>query len=57
VGVFKQGDVVKQMFQKGYEISFGMYLNLCKAKFSRIDVGNRVYGEVLLSLHFPIASY
>ena len=35
VGVFKQ----KQMFKKGYEISFRMYLNLCNAKFSRIDVG------------------
>ena len=55
VGVFKQGDVLKQMFQKGYKISFRMYLNLCDAKFSRIDVENRVYGEVILSLHFSIA--
>ena len=38
VGVFKQGDVLKQMFQKGYKISFRMYLNLFNAKFSRIDV-------------------
>jgi len=52
VGVFEQGDVVKKMFQKGYKISFRMCLNLCNAKFSRIDVENRVYGEVLLSLHF-----
>ena len=43
MGVFKQGDVVKQMFQKGYKISFRMYLNLFNA---RIDVENRVYGEV-----------
>jgi len=40
-GVFKQGDMVKQMFQKGYKI---MHLNLCNAKFSRIDAENRVYG-------------
>ena len=40
VGVFKQGDMVKQMFQKGYKISFRMYLNLCNA---RIDVENRVH--------------
>ena len=45
VGVFKQGDVLKQMFQKGYKISFRMYLNLCNAKFSIIDVENRVYGK------------
>ena len=57
VGVFKQGDVLKQMFQKGYKISFRMYLNLCNAKFSRIDVENRVYGEVILSLHFSIAFF
>ena len=31
-----------------------MYLNLCNAKFSIIDVENRVYGEVILSLHFSI---
>ena len=55
MGVFKQGDVLKQMLQKGYKISFRMYLNLCNAKFSRIDVENRVYGEVILSLHFSIA--
>ena len=36
VDVFKQGDVLKQMFQKGYKISFRMYLNLCNAKFSRL---------------------
>ena len=24
VGVFKQGDMLKQMFQKGYKISFRM---------------------------------
>ena len=42
VGVFKQGDVLKQMFQEGYKISFRMYLNLCNAKFSRIDVEKRV---------------
>ena len=52
VGVFKQVDVFKQMFQKEYKLSFRMYLNLCNAKFSRIDTENRVYGEVLLSLHF-----
>ena len=45
VGVFKQGDVLKQMFQKGYKISFRMYLNPCNAKFSIIDVENRVYGK------------
>jgi len=33
VGVFKRGNVLKQMFQKGYKISFGMYSNLCNAKF------------------------
>jgi len=49
VGVFKRGDVVKQMFQKGYKISFRMYLNLYSVKFSRIDVENRVYGEVYIS--------
>ena len=54
VGVFKQGDVLKQIFQKGYKISFRMYLNLCNAKFSIIYVENRVYGEVILSLHFSI---
>ena len=44
VSVFKQGDVVKQMFQKGYKTSLRMYLNLCsKAKFLIIDVENRVY--------------
>jgi len=57
VGVFKQGDVLKQMFPKGYKISFRMYLNLCNAKFSRIDVESRVYGEVILSLHFSIAFF
>ena len=57
VGVFKQGDVLKQMFQKGYKISFRMYLNLCNTKFSRIDVEKRVYKEVILSLHFSIASF
>ena len=45
VGVMKQGDVVKQMFQKGYKISFRMYLNLCDVEFSRINVENRVYGK------------
>ena len=45
------------MFQKGYKISFRMYLNLCYAKFSRIDVENKVYGEVLLSLHFSVAFF
>ena len=54
VGVFKQGDVLKQMFQKGYKISFRMYLNLCN---TRIDVEKRVYKEVILSLHFSIASF
>ena len=38
VGVFKQGDVVKKMFQKGCKISFRMYLKLCNGNFSRIDV-------------------
>jgi len=57
VGVFKQGDVVKQMFQKGYKISFRMYLNLCDVEFLRINVENRVYGEVLLNLHFSIAFF
>jgi len=56
-GCFKQGDVVKQMFQKGYKISLTMYLNLCNAKFSIIDVENRVYVEVILSLHFSIAFF
>ena len=27
LGVFKQGDVLKQMFYKGYKMSFRMYLN------------------------------
>ena len=49
VGVFIQGDVLKQMFQKGYKISFRMYLNLCNTKFSRIDVEKRVYKEVTIS--------
>jgi len=44
-------------FQKGYKISFRMYLNLCNAKFSIIDVENRVYMEVILSLHFSIAFF
>ena len=57
VGVFKQGDVLKQMFQKGYKISFRMYLNLCDVEFLRINVENRVYGEVLLNLHFSIAFF
>jgi len=57
VGVFKQGNVLKQMFQKGYKISFRMYLNLCNTKFSRIYVEKRVYKEVILSLHFSIASF
>ena len=57
VGVFKQGDVLKQMFQKGYKIRFRMYLNLCNTKFSRIDEEKRVYKEVSLSLHFSIASF
>ena len=56
-GVFKQGDGLKQMFRKGYKISFRMYLNLCNAKFSIIDVENKVYGEVILSLHFSIAFF
>ena len=47
MGVSKQGDVLKQMFQK---VSFN-------AKFSIIDVENRVYGEVILSLHFLIAFF
>ena len=54
VGVFKQGDVLKQIFQKGYKISFRMYLNLCNA---RIDVEKRVYKEVILSLHSSMASF
>ena len=33
VGDFKQGEGVKQMFQKGYKISFRMYFNLCNSKF------------------------
>ena len=37
VSVFKQGDVVKQMFQKGYKTSLRMYLNLCNAKFLIIE--------------------
>ena len=45
------------MFQKGYKISFRLYLNLFNAKFSRIDVEKRVYKEVILSLHFSIASF
>ena len=57
VGVFKQGDVLKQMFQKGYKISFRIYLNLCNTKFSRIDAEKRVYKEVILGLHFSIASF
>ena len=57
VGAFKQGDELKQMFQKGYKISFRMYLNLCNTKFSIIDVENRVYKEVILSLHFSIAFF
>jgi len=57
VGVFKQGDMLKQMFQKAYKISFRMYLNLLNAKFSRIDVEKRVYKEVNLSLHFSVASF
>ena len=57
VGVFKQGDVLKHTFQKGYKISFRMYLNLCNAKFSMIDVENRVYWEAILSLHFSIAFF
>ena len=48
MGVFKQGDVLKQMFQKVHKISFRMYLNLCNTKFSRIDVEKRVYKEVIL---------
>ena len=48
---------VKQTFQKGYKISFRMYLNLCNAKFSIIDVENRVYGEVILNLHLSIAFF
>ena len=46
-----------KVFQKGYKISFRMYLNLCNAKFSRIDVEKRVYKEVILSLHFSIAFF
>jgi len=34
-----------------------MCLNLCNTKFSMIDVENRVYGEVILSLHFSIAFF
>ena len=34
-----------------------MYLNLCNAKFSIIDVESRVYGEVILGLHFSIALF
>ena len=52
MGVFKQGDVLKQMFQKGYKISFRMYH--CNA---RIGVKNRVYWEVILSLYFSIAFF
>ena len=39
------------------KISFRMYLNLCNAKFSRIDVEKRVYKKVILSLHFSMASF
>ena len=35
----------------------GSQKNLCNAKFSRIDVEKRVYNEVILSLHFSIASF
>ena len=45
------GDVLKQMFQKGYKISLRMYLHLCNAKFLIIDVENRVCEEVILCLH------
>ena len=38
VGVFKQGDMLKQLFQKGYKISIKTYLDLFNAKFSRNDV-------------------
>ena len=34
-----------------------MYLNLRNAKFSIIDVENKVYGEVILSLHFSISFF
>ena len=44
-------------FQKGYKISFRIFLNLCNAKFSRIDVEKRVYKKVILSLHFSMASF
>ena len=57
VGVFKRCNVLKQMFQKGYKISFRMYLNLRNTKFSRIDMENRVYGEVILSLLFLITFF
>ena len=40
-----------------FEVGVGGYLNLCNAKFSRIDVEKRVYKEVILSLHFSIASF
>jgi len=42
---------------KSHKISFRMHLNLCNAKFSRIDLENRVYGKVLLNLHFSIAFF
>jgi len=34
-----------------------MYLNLCNAKFSIVDVEKRVFKEMILSLHFSIASF
>ena len=44
-------------FKRDIKIKFRIYLNLCSVKLSRIDVENRVNEEVILSLHFSIASF
>ena len=36
VGVFKQSDVIKQMFQKRYKISFRMYSDLVMHNFQEL---------------------
>ena len=54
VGVFKQDDVLKQMFQKGYKISFRMYLNLCNANFQEL-MWKREF--IRKFIHFSIASF
>ena len=57
MGVFKQSDVVKLMLRKWYKNGCRMFLKFCDTKILRIDIKKRVFGKVLLTLHFSMAFF